>query len=105
MKKLGFGFMRLPQTDPADWSKVDMPLVERMVDAYMEKGFTYFDTGYPYHMGMSEAAIKQAVVGRYPRESFVVADKMPIWMVGKHEDYQKYFDEQLERLVIFATAR
>jgi predicted aldo/keto reductase-like oxidoreductase len=98
MKKLGFGFMRLPQSNENDWASVDFERVTAMVDAYMQKGFHYFDTGYVYHMGQSEAAVKQAVVARYPRESFTVADKMPVWMIQSHADYQKYFDEQRGRL-------
>ena len=44
MKKLGFGLMRLPLTDPNNDAKVDVEQVKRMVDLFMEKGFTYFDT-------------------------------------------------------------
>ena len=68
-----------------------------MVDTYMAKGFTYFDTAYPYHQGVSEVAVRKAVVERYPREAFVLADKMPTFFVTKNEDYQRIFDEQLER--------
>ena len=46
MKKLGFGLMRLPQTNPEDWSSVDMDKTKAMNDRYMEEGFTYFDTAY-----------------------------------------------------------
>ena len=46
MKKLGFGLMRLPQTNPEDWSSVDMEKTRVMIDRYMEAGFTYFDTAY-----------------------------------------------------------
>ena len=56
MKKLGFGLMRLPQTNPEDWSSVDMDKTKAMIDRYMEEGFTYFDTAYVYHGGNSEKA-------------------------------------------------
>jgi predicted aldo/keto reductase-like oxidoreductase len=98
MKKLGFGFMRLPQTGEGFGAAVDTEIVKKMADAYIERGFNYFDTGYVYHMGKSEVAIKEAVVARYPRKSVIIADKMPIWMVQSHADYQKYFDEQRGRL-------
>ena len=46
MKKLGFGCMRLPVIDPNDVTAIDMPLFEKMVDTFLERGFTYFDTAY-----------------------------------------------------------
>ena len=49
-KKLGFGCMRLPLTDPEDFAKVDIAQVERMVDTFLERGFTYFDTAYMYNV-------------------------------------------------------
>ena len=57
MKKLGFGMMRLPLTDPDDLKSIDQPEVNRMVDAFLEAGFNYFDTAYPYHQGTSEIAV------------------------------------------------
>lgn len=48
MKKLGFGFMRLPVLDENDRSTVDIPLTEKMVRLYLERGFTYFDTAHRY---------------------------------------------------------
>jgi len=97
MKKLGFGLMRLPLMEQGDPKSTNQKLLNKMVDYYLEKGFTYFDTGYPYHQGMSEVAAKRALVERHPRESFTITDKMPTWMVTKNEDYQRFFDEQLER--------
>lgn len=97
MKELGFGLMRLPITEEGNPKSINQELVNKMVDYYLEKGFTYFDTAYPYHQGMSEVATKKALVERYPRESFTITDKMPTFMVTKHEDYQRFFDEQLER--------
>ena len=63
----------------------------------MEKGFCYFDTAYPYHEGRSEEAVRRALVERYPRSSFLLADKMPIFHVKAAEDYDRIFNEQLER--------
>lgn len=93
MPKLGFGLMRLPETD----GKIDMQQVCDMVDAYMASGANYFDTAYVYHGGMSERAVKEAIVARYPRESFTVATKLPAWVINSKEDAEKVFNEQLER--------
>lgn len=97
MKKLGFGAMRLPLTDANDKTAIDQQLLNQMVDAFMEAGFTYFDTAYLYHDEMSEPALKKALVDRYPRESYVLADKMPTIIVKSPEDYEMYFKNQLER--------
>ena len=98
MKKLGFGLMRLPQLDENDGTSIDISRVQGMADAFMEAGFTYFDTAAPYHAKHSEIAFREAVVTRYPRESYTVTDKLSIWMIEKAEDMQSFFDEQLERL-------
>ncbi len=91
--KLGFGLMRLPQKDDV----IDTVQLNQMVDTYLQNGFTYFDTAYVYHGGKSETAFKAAVVDRYPRESFTIADKLPGWVIHSKEDVQRIFDEQLER--------
>lgn len=96
--KFGFGCMRLPLTDANDPTKIDQELFNQMVDIYMEKGFNYFDTSYAYHNGMSEVAIRKAVVERYPRESFQICDKMPTWALTCEEDNEKFVNEMLERL-------
>ena len=93
MPKLGFGLMRLPQNGGA----VDVDGVKRMVDAYMESGFNYFDTAYVYHGGNSERVIKEALVDRYPRESFYLATKLPAWVMNGPEDRDRIFGEQLEK--------
>ena len=97
MKKLGFGTMRLPLLNPDDASTIDIPQFKKMADMFMERGFTYFDTAYPYHQEHSEEAVREAVVKRFPRDSFIIADKMPILRVTKPEDYQFFFDDQLRR--------
>jgi len=91
--KLGFGMMRMPENDGA----IDIEHVNKMVDHYMEAGMNYFDTAWFYHGGRSELALKESVVGRYPRESFTVADKMPIWEAETPEDLERIFNTQLER--------
>ena len=95
-KKLGFGLMRLPVLGGSD-EAIDLEQVNQMVDHFLEQGFTYFDTAYPYHMGFSERAVKSALVERHPRESFLLADKMPIFRINAPEDVPATFEEQLER--------
>ena len=98
--KFGFGCMRLPLTDPEDPTSINQTLFNEMVDIYMEKGFDYFDTSYAYHKGISEVAIRKAVVERYPRKSYKICDKMPTWALTSSEDNDKFVDEMLERLGI-----
>ncbi len=97
MKKLGFGFMRLPLLDGNDQTSFDMEQICGMVDSYLEQGFTYFDTAYMYHNGKSEVALREALVKRHPRDSFLVADKLPTMSLNEKEDMERIFNEQLER--------
>lgn len=92
--KLGFGFMRLPVLKNGE---IDIETVKAMTDKFIKSGFNYFDTAYGYMDGKAETAINQAVVDRYPRESFLIADKMPLWEAHKKEDIEKIFCTQLER--------
>ncbi len=96
-KKLGFGFMRLPVTNPEDSTSVDMEQLNKMVDTFLERGFTYFDTAYMYHNFKSEIALREALVKRYPRDSFTVATKLPTMFLKKKEDQERIFNEQLEK--------
>lgn len=96
-KKLAFGMMRLPLTNPADTTAIDYAAVNRMVDSFMSKGFTHFDTAAPYHKMTSEIAVRECVVKRYPRESFTLTDKLSLFMVEKEEDLEPFFAGQLER--------
>ena len=97
MKKLGFGLMRLPLTNEEDQTSINQELLNQMVDYFLAQGFTYFDTAYRYHKGLSELATRKALVERHPRESYQLADKMPTFFVTKHEDYERFFNEQLEK--------
>lgn len=96
LKKLGFGCMRLPMLDVEN-NKVDMEQFCKMVDTFMAKGFKYFDTAYMYHNYQSELFVKEALVKRYPRESFLLADKLPTMQLKSIEDNKRIFDEQLEK--------
>ena len=92
IKKLGFGFMRLPRKDGG----IDIEQVKGMVDRYMAAGFTYFDTAWAYPG--SEDAIRQALVERYPRESFQLATKNAAWIECKsREDAVAQFETSLAR--------
>ena len=71
-KNFGFGMMRLPMIG----EEVDMETTCRMVDAFLEAGFNYFDTAHPYIQGKSEEAVKQCLADRYPREQFLLANKL-----------------------------
>ena len=93
MPKIGFGLMRLPETDGV----IDIDKVCRMVDAYLDAGFNYFDTAYVYHGGNSEKAVKEAIIKRHPRDSFTVATKLPAWNIHSLEDRDRIFEEQMER--------
>ncbi len=91
-KKLGFGVMRLPKVG----EQVDIPAVTAMVDAFTEAGFNYFDTARPYLSGESEKAIKTCLADRYPRESFILVDKLSNSCFEKEEDIRPFFQSQLE---------
>lgn len=95
-KKLGFGLMRLPQKDPNNAADIDLEQVKQMVDLFMEKGFTYFDTAWMYNGFASEKAAKEALVDRYPRESFTLATKLHAGFFDSLEDRDKIFNAQLE---------
>lgn len=97
MKKLGFGFMRLPLLDKNDHSSIDIEKTKTLVDEYIKRGFNYFDTGYGYHGEKSEEALNRCVVSRYPRDSVIIADKMPTIRVKSAEDYPVLFANQLKR--------
>lgn len=92
--KLGFGFMRLPEIG----NEIDIEQTKKMVDLFLSKGFTYFDTAYGYNSGKSEEAIKTTIVDRYPRESFQLATKLPAWSGAKtKEEAQEMFWTSLKR--------
>ena len=96
-KKLGFGLMRLPLTNPDEASSIDVEQVKDMVDAFIENGFTYFDTAWMYCGFQSECAAKEALVDRYPRDSYTLADKLHAGYIKTREDRDKIFNEQLRK--------
>lgn len=92
-KKLGFGCMRLPLKENGD---VDYDEFNKMIDYYMEQGFTYFDTAHGYLNGKSEIAIKDCLSARYPRESYILTNKLTKPYFNKQEDIIPFFENQLD---------
>lgn len=93
-KKLGFGLMRLPRIEGSD--VIDVEQTKQMVDLFMEAGCTYFDTAWIYPG--SEEAMRQALVERYPRESYTIATKNAAWAGCKsREDAIEQFETSLRR--------
>ena len=93
IKKLGFGLMRLPKLED---DVIDIEQTKKMVDLFMDAGFTYFDTAWAY--AGSEDAIRQALVERYPREKFQLATKNAAWINCKtREEATAQFDTSLKQ--------
>ncbi len=90
--KLGFGLMRLPKKGLG----TDIEQVKKMVDLFMDAGFTYFDTAFVYTG--SEVAIRKALVERYPRDAYTLATKLNAFMLAPTEKAaKKQFTTSLER--------
>ena len=94
IKKFGFGLMRLPKIEGTE--KIDVEQTKKMVDMFLEAGFTYFDTAWAYPG--SEDAIRQALIERYPREKFKLATKNAAWIACKNrEDAIRQFETSLKQ--------
>lgn len=91
---LGFGCMRFPTLENG---KINEPLAEKMMDKAIAAGVNYIDTAYPYHGGESETFVGK-VLQKYPRDSYYLATKLPVWMVKSAEDVDRIFEEQLQKL-------
>ncbi len=96
---LGLGTMRLPCKTPI--KREANPLInyqkgQELVDIAYENGVNYYDTAYMYHAGKSEKFIGTALK-KYPRDSYFLADKLPIWLCPKKSDMEKVFQKQLDR--------
>jgi len=89
---LGFGCMRFPMKD----GEVDTVLSKKMIDYAISKGVNYIDTAWPYHGGKSELIVRD-ILKEYDRESYFLADKLPLWECNKYEDVERIFHEQLEK--------
>lgn len=91
-RNFGFGCMRLPMLG----EEVDIEQTKQMVDLFLEKGFRYFDTAHGYINGKSELAIREAVSSRYPRDRFLLTNKLSYNFFEKQEDIRPLFQQQLE---------
>lgn len=91
---LGFGCMRFPLDAQGN---IEEKEAEEMLDTAIKSGVNYIDTAYRYHNGDSEPFVGR-VLNKYPRDSYYLATKLPIWMVNAPEDVDRIFEEQLERL-------
>ena len=91
-RKFGFGFMRLPM----DGDQVDIPQTTQMVDEYLNAGFTYFDTAHGYLHGKSEQVLKTCLTSRYPRERYVLTDKLTNFFFQSEAGIRPFFQSQLE---------
>lgn len=96
-KKLGFGLMRLPLTDANDKGSIDVEETKKMVDAFIEQGFTYFDTAWMYCAFKSENAVKEALTDRYPRDRYTLTTKLHASYLKKKEDRDRIFEEQRQK--------
>lgn len=91
-KNFGFGCMRLPMKD----GEVDTAETCRMVDEFLEAGFNYFDTAHGYIQGKSEKALKECLTGRYPRDRYILTNKLTMSFFQKESDIRPLFESQLE---------
>lgn len=91
-KNFGFGAMRLPMNG----GEVDTEQTCRMVDAFLENGFNYFDTAHGYLGGKSELALKACLTSRYPRDRYILTNKLTDFFFKKEEDIRPFFQSQLE---------
>lgn len=91
-KNFGFGCMRLPMKG----NEVDLREFSDMVDLFLENGFNYFDTAHGYLDGKSETAIRECLTKRYPRESYILTDKLTGSYFRTREEIRPFFESQLE---------
>lgn len=91
-KNFGFGCMRLPMKD----GEVDMAETKKMVDAFLDAGFNYFDTAHGYIQGRSEKALKECLTSRYPRDRYILTDKLTGNFFKTEADIRPFFESQLE---------
>ena len=90
-KNFGFGCMRLPMQG----EEVDKEQFCRMIDLFLSEGFCYFDTAHGYVQGKSELAIRECLAARYPRERYILTDKLTAPYFKKKEDIRPFFESQL----------
>ena len=92
-KKFGFGCMRLPMLENGE---VDHAQFSEMIRAYFDAGFNYFDTAHGYLGGKSELALKECLTSKYPRENYVLTDKLTNFFFHSEEEIDPFFENQLK---------
>ena len=92
-KKLGFGLMRLPLLNPGDAASIDLEQMKQMVDTFIERGFTYFDTAWMYCAFKSEEAVREVLVKRHDRSTYTLATKLHAGYLKTKEDRDRIFQE------------
>lgn len=95
MKKFGFGCMRLPMKQGNTEMEVDYEQFNEMIDAFFAGGFNYFDTAHGYIGGKSEIALRECLVKRYPRDSYIFTNKLTTNYFNKEEEIRAFFEQQL----------
>lgn len=91
-RKLGFGCMRLPLLGNGE---VDTVLFAKMVDKFIAEGFNYFDTAHGYVRGKSETALRECLTSRYPREKYILTDKLSTHHFNSQEEIRPLFESEL----------
>lgn len=92
LPKLGFGCMRFP----VKGNEIDFDKSREMIHYAMANGLNYFDTAYNYHNSESELFLGK-VLTDFPRESYFLTSKLPVWKVQEEGDAERLFNEQLEK--------
>lgn len=90
-KNFGFGCMRLPMKN----GEIDTEKTCRMVDAFLDAGFNYFDTAHGYLQGRSETALKTCLTSRYPRDRYILTNKLTANFFKTEADIRPLFEKQL----------
>lgn len=91
-KNFGFGCMRLPMNG----GKIDYAEFNKMIDAFIENGFNYFDTAHGYHSGKSETSLRDCLVARYSRDKFILTNKLTNFYFKNEADVRPFFESQLK---------
>jgi len=93
---LGFGCMRLPSR-PFTLMGADFEESKRIIRYGIDRGINYIDTAWPYHLGESEKFLGEILKDGY-REKVKLVTKLPMFLVRRTDDFERYLNQQMERL-------